>query len=97
MSLDSVENSETTVLVDFYTPDCGTCQTMEPILEYLQQHFKNKIEIIRIDIDKTPQAAAIYKIRSLPTFLLFKNGEMVCRKTGLMTKRELEEIIKPYC
>ena len=89
-------NQDKPILVDFYADWCGPCQAMSPILENLKTRIGKNASIIKIDIDKNPQAAKAFKVRSVPTFILFKKRKAVWRKSGLITTSELENIIRQY-
>ena len=89
-------NQDKPILVDFYADWCGPCQAMSPILENLKTRIGKNASIIKIDIDKNPQAAKAFKVRSVPMFILFKKGKAVWRKSGLITTSELENIIRQY-
>lgn len=82
------------VLIDFYTDWCGTCQTMELIIEELTEKYTNNLKLLKIDVDANPQVAAIYKIRSVPTFILLKEGEVVWKKAGILLKSEFNLLIE---
>jgi thioredoxin 1 len=89
-------NGDTPVLVDFFAHWCGPCKEMAPQLEDLASKINNKAKIIKVDIDKNPQAANIYKIKSVPTLLLFKKGQIPWRQSGVMNSNALEQVIKQY-
>jgi thioredoxin 1 len=89
-------NGETPVLVDFFAHWCGPCKEMAPQLEDLASKINDKAKIIKVDIDKNPQAANIYKIKSVPTLLLFKKGQILWRQSGVMNSSALEQVIKQY-
>ena len=74
--------SEIPTLVDFYATWCGPCKTMSPILEDLKKHMGAKIRILKIDVDKNQDVAARFKVRGVPTFILFKNSEVLWRESG---------------
>lgn len=87
-------NSGTPVLVDFFAEWCGPCKMMKPILEELHSRMKNKIRIIKIDIDTTPAVAHKFQVQSVPTLILFKNAKIIWRNTGVMQANQLEKIIE---
>lgn len=84
------------VLVDFFAEWCGPCKTMKPILENIKNVMKDEIRIIKVDIDKNNALANYYAIQSVPTFILFKNGDIKWRSSGVKSFVELKEIINQY-
>jgi thioredoxin 1 len=74
--------SEIPTLVDFHATWCGPCKTMSPILEDLKKQMGPKIRILKIDVDKNQDVAARFKVRGVPTFVLFKNSEVLLRESG---------------
>ncbi|MDP4637307.1 MAG: thioredoxin [Crocinitomicaceae bacterium] len=74
--------SNTPTLVDFYATWCGPCKMMHPVLEDLKKQMGSKIRILKIDVDKNQDIAALYKVRGVPTFVLFKKGEKLWRESG---------------
>ena len=86
-------NSGKPVLVDFFATWCGPCQYMLPILEEVKGRVGDKAEIIKVDVDESPQIASEYQIRGIPTLILFKDGVAKWRQSGIVQARELERII----
>lgn len=93
MKFKEVINQDKPILVDFFAEWCGPCQTMGPVLEDLKTRVGDQAQILKIDVDQNPLAAAAFKVRSVPTLILFKNGEILWRKSGLVGAKELEQII----
>lgn len=90
---ETVTSQETPVLVDFYADWCGPCQAMTPVLKEVAQTLEGKVKIIKVDVDKNQPLAQKFGVRSVPTFILFKRGELIWRKGGMMTTRELSALL----
>ncbi len=86
----------TAVLVDFYADWCGPCKMLTPIIEELAQELGNKIKIGKLDVDHSPEVAGKYGIASIPTLLVFKNGEMIEKIVGFQSKEALEEKLEKH-
>ena len=82
------------VLVDFFAEWCGPCKMQAPILEDLKKRVNDQATIIKIDVDKNQDVAAKYGIRSVPTLMIFKNGEIKWKQSGVFPAEELERLIK---
>ena len=79
-------------LVNFWATWCGPCKTMAPIVEEIAEE-RTDIKVCKIDVDQEPELARQYRVMSIPTFLVFKDGEVVKRDMGVMSKDELEGLI----
>lgn len=73
---ETIINSETPVLVDFFATWCAPCKALAPTLEQVRAELGDKLRIIKIDVDKNPQVAAKYQVMGVPTMILFKNGNI---------------------
>jgi thioredoxin 1 len=95
-NFDKIINSDKPVLVDFFAEWCGPCKAMAPILKDVKSQLGDKSTIIKIDIDKNPEAAQAYQVRSVPTLIIFKNGKLVWKQAGVVSAVELIRLINQF-
>lgn len=89
-------NANKPVLVDFFATWCGPCKMMHPILEELSGKLGDKARVLTVDIDKNQALAAQYNVRSVPTLMIFKGGELKWRTSGVTSAADLESEISKY-
>jgi thioredoxin 1 len=95
---DLISSSEKPVLVDFYADWCGPCKMVSPVIKQIVGEYRGKILTVKIDVDRKPEVAGRYQITSIPTIMLFKNGNPVMRLQGAhpyqSMKNEIERALK---
>jgi thioredoxin 1 len=91
-----VISSQIPVIVDAYAPWCGPCRMMGPIFDELAQELSNSHKCVKLNIDDERDLAIKYNVSSIPTFLFFKNGTLVGKETGYMSKETLKSKIENY-
>lgn len=94
MSFKDLINGEKPVLVDFTAVWCGPCKMMTPILEEVKHSVGEKATIIKVDIDKNPAAADAYQVRGVPTLIVFKQGQIKWRATGVTAAADIKKALE---
>jgi len=89
-------NSEKPTLVDFWAQWCGPCRMMNPIIEEVKNDVGDSVTILKVDVDQNKEVAIKYGIRSIPTLILFKNGEELWRQSGVVTKDVLVSKVSEF-
>jgi thioredoxin 1 len=93
-TFNEVINSGKTVLVDFSAEWCGPCKMMSPILKELALITSDQVKILKVDVDKNQEAAMAYQVQSVPTLIIFKNGEIKWRQSGVVPAQQLKTILE---
>lgn len=96
MTFNEIINADKPVLVDFFATWCGPCKTLAPILVDVKKEMGEAITIIKVDVDKSAQAAQQYQVQGVPTLILFKNGKILWRQSGVVSKASLITAIKKF-
>jgi thioredoxin 1 len=93
-SFSDIIQSDKPVLIDFFATWCGPCKYQAPILEEVASEIGEEARIIKIDIDRNQAVAAQYGVRSVPTLMIFKNGEVMWREAGVKEKEQLIQLLR---
>ena len=96
MTFNEMIQSDKPVLVDFFAEWCGPCKMMSPILKEVKDSLGDEVTIIKVDVDKNPQAAAAYQVQGVPTLIVFKKGEAVWRQSGVVPEAGLVNILQRF-
>ena len=91
---DDVLKSEKAVLLDFWAEWCGPCKMIAPLLDEAADQYEDKLTVAKLNIDENPNTPAKYQIRSIPTLMLFKDGEVLAQKLGAMPKKDLTDFLE---
>lgn len=85
-----VLKSDIPVLVDFFATWCGPCKSMLPVVEELASEYEGKVKVVKVDIDDAPETPGKFNVMSIPTFIMFKNGEAVNTFVGVRSKDDIK-------
>ncbi len=83
-----------TVLVDFWAEWCGPCKALAPVLDGLAREYQNKLKVVKVNVDESPNAPQQYKVRGIPTMIIFKNGQMVDQLVGNQPRDAIKGVIE---
>ncbi len=96
MTFNELIQSEKPMLVDFFAEWCGPCKMMAPILKEVKSAIGDAASIVKIDVDKNPHTAAEYQVQGVPTLILFKQGKVLWRQSGVVQKNNLINVLKQF-
>jgi len=92
-NFDSVINDTKPVVVDFHALWCGPCKAQSPVLKELATELGDRVRVIKIDVDQNQELASRYRIQSVPTLMIFKNGEIKYKQSGVHSKQQLLNVL----
>lgn len=91
---DEVLKSDTPVLIDYWAEWCGPCKMIAPILDEVAEDFKDRVKVMKLNIDENAQTPRKYNVRGIPTLMLFKNGDLAAQKVGALSKSQLAAFLE---
>ncbi len=92
----NIINSDIPVLIDFYADWCGPCRVLSPEVQKAAKILGDSAKVLKINVDKNPAVSHAYQIQSIPTLMIFKNGQLLWRKSGAMSAHQISETVKKF-
>jgi thioredoxin 1 len=92
-TFNEIIQSEKPVIVDFFAEWCGPCKMMAPILKQVKDELKDNVTIIKVDVDRNPEAAQAYQIQGVPTLMVFRKGEIKWRQSGVVPANAIKQVL----
>ena len=96
MTFQEIIQSEKPVLIDFFAEWCGPCKMLAPVLKDVKNTLGERVQIVKIDVDKNQTLAGQYQIRSVPTLMIAKKGKILWKESGMLTKGQLVQLLEQY-